>query len=158
MEQNEIRCFDDNPANFMCKQPSHFYGDGLVWFMVLKCTFQQYFSYIVADSFIGGGNQSTWGKIQTCCKSLTNFITYKCCIEYTSPWTGFELTTLVVIGTDCTGSCKSNYHTIKTAPLRRKLQMNRIDMKSDCKSSAGLDLFFLTIRLWKCWQYNYQTI
>ena len=23
-----------------------------------------------------------------------------------------ELTTLVVIGTDCTGSCKSNYHTI----------------------------------------------
>jgi hypothetical protein len=27
---------------------------------------------------------------------------------------GFELTTLVVIGTDCTGSCKTNYHTIKT--------------------------------------------
>ena len=27
---------------------------------------------------------------------------------------GFELTTLVVIGTDCTGSCKSNYHTIMT--------------------------------------------
>ena len=25
---------------------------------------------------------------------------------------GFELKTLVVIGTDCTGSCKSNYHTI----------------------------------------------
>jgi hypothetical protein len=24
--------------------------------------------------------------------------------EYTSPWTGFELTTLVVIGTDCKGS------------------------------------------------------
>jgi hypothetical protein len=24
---------------------------------------------------------------------------------------GFELTTLVVIGTDCMGSCKSNYHT-----------------------------------------------
>jgi hypothetical protein len=26
----------------------------------------------------------------------------------------FELTTLVVIGTDCTNSCKSNYLTIKT--------------------------------------------
>ena len=26
----------------------------------------------------------------------------------------FELTTLVVIGTDCTGSCKSNYHMIMT--------------------------------------------
>jgi len=27
---------------------------------------------------------------------------------------GFELTTLVVIGTGCIGSCKSNYHTITT--------------------------------------------
>ena len=27
-------------------------------------------------------------------------------------WAGSELTTLVVIGTDCTGSYKSNYHTI----------------------------------------------
>jgi hypothetical protein len=33
---------------------------------------------------------------------------------YTSPWLRFELT-LVVIGTDCIGSCKSNYHTM-TAP------------------------------------------
>jgi len=34
-------------------------------------------------------------------------------------WTGFKLTTLVVIVTDCTGSCKSNYHTITTttAPI-----------------------------------------
>ena len=29
-------------------------------------------------------------------------------------WAGFELSMLVVIGTDCTGSCKSNYHTIKS--------------------------------------------
>jgi hypothetical protein len=35
-----------------------------------------------------------------------------------SPWTGFELTTVVVIGTNCPGSCRSNYHTITiiTAP------------------------------------------
>ena len=31
---------------------------------------------------------------------------------YTSPWSRFELTTSVVIGTDCIGSCKCNYHTI----------------------------------------------
>ena len=30
---------------------------------------------------------------------------------YTSPWWRFELTTSVVIGTDCMGSCKSNCHT-----------------------------------------------
>jgi hypothetical protein len=38
------------------------------------------------------------------------------CIEYTSRRTGFELTTLMVIVTDCTGSCKSNYHMITAAP------------------------------------------
>ena len=38
---------------------------------------------------------------------------------YTLPWSRFELTTSVVIGTDCIGSCKSNYHTITatTAPI-----------------------------------------
>ena len=29
-------------------------------------------------------------------------------------WVGLELTTLVVIGTACIGSCRSNYHTITT--------------------------------------------
>ena len=38
---------------------------------------------------------------------------------YTSPWLRFELTTSVVIGTDCIGSCKSNYHmiTATTTPV-----------------------------------------
>ena len=37
---------------------------------------------------------------------------------YTLPWSRYELTTSMVIGTDCIGSCKSNYHTITamTAP------------------------------------------
>ena len=47
----------------------------------VKRQFKQYFSYIVAVSFIGGGNQSTPGHER-----------------------GIEHTTLVVIGTDCTGS------------------------------------------------------
>ena len=33
---------------------------------------------------------------------------------YTSPWAGFEVTTLVAIYTDCIGSGKSNNHTIRT--------------------------------------------
>ena len=32
----------------------------------------------------------------------------------TSPWSRFEQTTSVMIGTDCICSCKSNYHTITT--------------------------------------------
>jgi hypothetical protein len=37
---------------------------------------------------------------------------------YASPWSRFELTTSVVISTDCIGSCNSNYQTITatTAP------------------------------------------
>ena len=45
---------------------------------------------------------------------------------YSSPRTEFELTTLVVIGTDCIGSCKSNYHTITatTTPLESVHEFN----------------------------------
>ena len=39
---------------------------------------------------------------------------------YSSLWTGIELTTVVVIGTDCTGSCKSNYHTITTTTTSQR--------------------------------------
>ena len=54
---------------------------------------------------------------RSCRKSLTNLITY-CCIEYTSPWTWFELSTSMVIDTDCAGSCKnSNYHMMTTPCL-----------------------------------------
>jgi hypothetical protein len=56
----------------------------------------------MAVSFIDGGNHRPVAS----------------CIEYISPWTGLKLM-LVVIGTDCTGSCKSIYHTITTmmAPI-----------------------------------------
>ena len=62
--------------------------------------FQQYFSHIGVVSFIGGGNRS---------------ITEE---NHRHP-SGFELTTLMVIGTGCIGSLKSNYHTITTttAPI-----------------------------------------
>jgi hypothetical protein len=42
------------------------------------------------------------------------------CIEYTSLWNRFEITTLVMVGTDCSGSFKSNYHTIMTNPVPTK--------------------------------------
>jgi hypothetical protein len=60
-----------------------------------------------------GGQFSWWRKPEfsekppTCHKSLTNLIAL-CCIEYTSPeWNS---------NSRCTGSCKSNYHTITTIP------------------------------------------
>jgi hypothetical protein len=46
-------------------------------------------------------------------------VTYKLyhIMLYASPWSRFELTTSVVIGYDCIGSYKSNYHTI-TGPQK----------------------------------------
>jgi hypothetical protein len=48
--------------------------------------------------------------------------------EMAISWDRFELATLFVIGTDCTGSHKSFYHTISTsmAPLYNLLQNWRI--------------------------------
>ena len=45
----------------------------------------------MAVRFIGGGNRSTRRKPRTCCKSVTNFITWYCIV-----WVGFELTTLML--------------------------------------------------------------
>ena len=41
---------------------------------------------------------------------------------YTSPWSGFELTTSVLICTDCIGSCKSNYHTVTPTAVQGKCE------------------------------------
>ena len=55
-----------------------------------------------------GGQFYWWRKPPICRKSLTNFIAHN----------AVYLTTSVVIGTDCIGSCKSSYHTntATTAP------------------------------------------
>ena len=75
--------------------------------------FQQYISYTVVISIIGGGNQSTQRKR----RPVTNFIT-QCYIEYTSPLAGLEFTVFVAICTGCTGSYKSNNHTITMTTAR----------------------------------------
>ena len=52
---------------------------------------------------------------------------------YTSPWSRFELTTSVVIGTDCIGSCKSNYHAITATTA---LDILKVALHSQHVSSA----------------------
>jgi hypothetical protein len=61
----------------------HFYLYSFVFLLIFKfglglcclMPLSTIFSYIVAVSFIVGGNQSTWKNPPTCSKSLTNLIT-----------------------------------------------------------------------------------
>jgi hypothetical protein len=46
---------------------------------------------------------------------------------------GFELATLVVIDTDWTGSCKSNYHAIMTEMSTKKKRVHNISNRRKCK-------------------------
>jgi hypothetical protein len=68
---------------------------------------------------------------------------------YTSPWSRFELTSSVVIGTDCICSCKSNYHAITatTTPppptLIRKLRNQKVLM-TKLMSSQSLMFAIMT--------------
>ena len=89
----------------------------LVWngFMVFKATFNN-ISIISWRSFLLV--EETGGPEENHRPAASHWQTLSHIMLYTSPWAGFELRTSVVIGTDCIGSCKSNYHTITatTAP------------------------------------------
>ena len=51
---------------------------------------------------------------------FTDKLYYILLLRVLHAWTGFQLTTLVVIGIDCIGSYKSNYRTITTTTALRK--------------------------------------
>ena len=53
------------------------------------CQFRQYFSYIMAVSFIGGENWSAQRKPPTCRKWLTNFITLHLYVICSTPRHGY---------------------------------------------------------------------
>jgi hypothetical protein len=81
--------------------------DPLVWFglwclTALSTIFQLYH---------GGGNRSNRENHRPVARhKLYHILVMLYRVHFS--WTGFELTTLVVIGTHCIGNYKSNYHTI----------------------------------------------
>jgi len=59
-------------------------------------------------SFIGGENRYTWRKTSHVTEKRYHIMLYRVHMSCV----GFELIPLIVIVTDCTCSCASNYHTI----------------------------------------------
>ena len=94
-----------------CEQRNKLFG---LWYMVFNTTFKN-ISDISRRSVLlveetGENRRSVTSHWQTLSHNI---------VSCRLPWTGLELTTLVMTGTDCTDSCKFNYHAITTttAPL-----------------------------------------
>ena len=84
-----------------------------LWCLTPTSTLFQLWRGHATVSFIGGANRSTRRKPPTCRKSLTNYdiMLYRVHLVMNGIRTH---NVSGDIGTDCTGSCKSNYHTITT--------------------------------------------
>ena len=74
--------------------------------------------YIMAVSLIGGGNRSILRKPLTCMSDVMDQLYHIMLYLVDLAMSGIRTHNL---STDYTGSCKSNYHTITTAPTGNKI-------------------------------------
>ena len=87
-------------AELSCFQKKDMFRFGLVlWCLSTLST-------IFQEEKWGSGEKNNW-PVASHWQTLSHWT-----LLYTPSWSRLKLTTTVVMGTDCIGSCKSNYHTI----------------------------------------------
>ena len=94
---------------------------GLVWFMVFDATSLSWRSVLLVEETEVPGEKTNLLQV---IDKLYHILLHRVHVA----WAGFELTTLVVIGTDCTCSWKSNYHTMTTTTTTGPLFFGREDI------------------------------
>jgi hypothetical protein len=92
-----------------------------------------------------GGQFYWWRKQEDLQKTTDKFYLI---MLYTLPWSRFEPTTSVVIGTDSIDRCKSNYHTITTTTEQIENQKkNQINWKLRWVSIGAETNYYMSFKL-----------
>ena len=127
-------------SNVVCRGSFMFNDFRFGWFMVFNATFNN-MSVISWQKVLLAGKETRVPREshRPAVSHHWQTLSHNVVIEYTSTEAEFTLTTLVVIDTDCIGSCKFNYHTITTTTAPQWFEV-----RGDWSSlSSMFKLFFI---------------